>query len=193
LEWAVAGNDVPQNLVASFVYELPFGPGKRFAQKGGAVGKIVGGWQVTGITRYYSGTPLGIAGGPSLPLFGGPNRPNAVPGQEIKRDLSDFDPTTDLYLNYNAFSAPAPFTRGNLAPRLPSTRRFATYNEDLSIFKRVPIREQMNVEFRTEFYNAFNRVIFGAPSTNWNSPAGFGRVGGAGAPRRIQFMLKFNF
>ena len=193
LEWAVAGNDVPQNLVASFVYELPFGPGKPFAQKGGAVGKIVGGWQVSGITRYYSGTPIGVAGGPSLPLFGGPNRPNAVPGAEIKRDLSDFDPTTDLYLNYNAFSAPAPFTRGNLAPRLPSTRRFATYNEDLSIFKRVPIHEQIVLEFRTEFYNAFNRVVFGAPSANWNSPAAFGRVSSAGAPRRIQFMLKLNF
>ena len=193
LEWAVAGNDVPQNLVASFVYELPFGPGKRFIQKGGAVGKIVGGWQVTGIPRYYSGTPLTIGGGPSLPLFGGPNRPNSVVGQDIKRDLSDFDPTTDLYLNYNAFSAPAPFTRGNLAPRLPATRRFATYNEDLSIFKRTTIHEQINLEFRTEFYNAFNRVIFGAPSANWNSPAAFGRVSSAGAGRRIQFMLKLNF
>ena len=43
----MAGNDVPQNLVASFVYELPFGPGKRFIQKGGAVGKIVGGWGIS--------------------------------------------------------------------------------------------------------------------------------------------------
>jgi hypothetical protein len=196
LEWAVAGNDIPQNLVASFVYELPFGPGKPFADKGGAVGKIVGGWQVAGIARYFSGTPIGIRGGPSLPIFGGPNRPNAVPGASVRSSVSasDFDPETDRYLNYEAFSAPAPFTRGNIGPREASTRTFASLNEDLSIFKRVPIREQIAVEFRAEFYNAFNRVVFGGPSTNWNAPASFGRVGSTAIdPRRLQFMLKVHF
>lgn len=196
LEWAVAGNDIPQNLVASFVYELPFGPGKPFADKGGAVGKIVGGWQVAGIARYFSGTPIGIRGGPSLPIFGGPNRPNAVPGASVRTSVStgDFDPETDRYLNFDAFSAPAPFSRGNIGPRLASTRTFASLNEDLSIFKRVPIREQIAVEFRTEFYNAFNRVVFGGPSTNWNSPDSFGRIGSTATdPRRVQFMLKVHF
>lgn len=196
LEWAVAGNDIPQNLVASFVYELPFGPGKPFADKPGAVGKIIGGWQVAGIARYFSGTPIGIRGGPSLPIFGGPNRPNAIPGASARSSISagDFDPETDRYLNINAFSAPAAFTRGNLGPRLPSTRTFASLNEDLSIFKRVPIREQIAVEFRAEFYNAFNRVVFGGPSTNWNSPASFGRIGSTAIdPRRVQFMLKVHF
>ena len=192
----MAGNDIPQNLVASFVYELPFGPGKPFADKGGAVGKIVGGWQVAGIARYFSGSPIGIGGGPSLPIFGGPNRPNAVLGESIRTSVSagDFDPATDRYLNFNAFSEPAPFTRGNLGPLLPSTRGFTTLNEDLSIFKRVPIRERVDVEFRAEFYNAFNRVIFSDPDGDWNSPASFGQVGGTSTdPRRVQFMLKVHF
>jgi hypothetical protein len=196
LEWAVAGNDIPQNLVTSFVYELPFGPGKPIADKGGALGKVIGGWQVAGIARYFSGTPIGISGGPSLPIFGGPNRPNWVAGVDVRTNVSpgDFDPARDRYLNLDAFSSPAPFSRGNVGPLLPSTRGFTTLNEDLSIFKRVPIREQLEVEFRAEFYNAFNRVVFGNPSSDWNSPASFGQVGSTATdPRQIQFMLKIHF
>jgi hypothetical protein len=54
---AVSYQDVPHALVLSYVYELPFGPGKRFINKGGAVGKVIGGWQVSGIQRYQSGAP----------------------------------------------------------------------------------------------------------------------------------------
>src|SRR5262249_34257191 len=94
LEWAVATNDIPPNLVTGFVYERSFGPGKRFANTGGVMGKVVGGWQVAGIARYFSGTPLRIRGGASLPLFGGAQRPNLVPGVDIRTGVSrsDFDP-----------------------------------------------------------------------------------------------------
>jgi len=54
---AVSFQDVPHALVLSYIYELPVGPNKKFINKGGAVGKIVGGWQVSGIQRYQSGSP----------------------------------------------------------------------------------------------------------------------------------------
>jgi len=195
LEWAVAANDIPQNLVGSFVYELPVGPGKRFVSKGGAAGKILGGWQIAGIARYYSGTPLRIRGGASLPLFGGAQRPNLVPGVDIRTSVgrSDFDPAKDLWLNINAFEAPAPYTIGNVGPRLPNVRGFPTYNEDFTIFKFISFREQMKLEFRAEMYNVFNRVNFGGIGTNINSTSSFGTVSGVADPRHIQFMLKFHF
>jgi len=59
--------------------------------------------------------------------------------------------------------------------------------------KRTTINEQINVEFRAEMFNVFNRVRFATPDFNVLSP-GFGTVGGqANGPRQIQFALKFNF
>jgi len=195
LEWAVATNDIPQNLVTSFVYELPVGPGKRFVNKGGAVGKILGGWQIAGIARYYSGTPLRIRGGAPLPLFGGSQRPNRVPGVDIRTAVSrsNFDPAKDVWLNVDAFEKPAAYTIGNVGPRLPNVRGFPGYNEDFTIFKFIPFTEQMKLEFRAEMYNVFNRVNFGGIGQNINNTSSFGTVSGVADPRHIQFMLKFHF
>ena len=196
LEWAIGPADRPQNLITSAVYELPFGPGKPFANTGGAAGKIVGGWQIAAITRYFSGTPIGVGGGDSLPLFGGSNRPNQVSGTPIRSGVSpgDFDPNRDKYLNINAFSQPAPFTRGQMGPRVPNVRSFTTLSEDVTLFKFIPFTETIRLEFRAEFYNLFNRVVFGGPSANINDPAAFGNVGGTAlTPRQIQMALKIHF
>src|SRR5205807_2216807 len=77
-------NDYPHNLVLSYSYEPPFGPGKKFANVGGAAGKIVGGWKVAGIQQYQSGAPSMIfTGNPMWPLEGTNGfiaRPNVVAG-----------------------------------------------------------------------------------------------------------------
>ena len=195
LEKSIAPTDFTHNFVTSLIYELPFGPGKPFAGAGGVVGKIVGGWQINGIFQYTSAAPLGVSGGPSLPLFNGASRPNLVPGVPIRTNVSpgSFDPATDLFLNINAFAAPAPFTLGNVGPRLPNVRGFPFYNEALSVIKRTHITEAQHLEFRIEAFNAFNRVVFGNPATNINSPT-FGQVTGqANRPRIIQFGLKYVF
>jgi hypothetical protein len=196
LEWAVADNDIPQNLVTSFVYELPLGPSKRFVSKGGAVGKIVGGWQSAGITRYFKGTPIQIGGGQPLPLFGGANRPNRVPGVDIRTGIGagNFDPEKDLWLNINAFEAGAPFTFGNLGPRLPNVRGFPSFNEDFTIFKFIPFTEHHRLEFRAEFYNVFNRVNFTSVASDISDPGSFGKAFGTSTdPRHVQIMLKYHF
>jgi hypothetical protein len=195
LEWAVAEHDIPQYLVASFVYELPFGPGKRFANKAGAAGKVIGGWQIAGIAQYFKGRPIAIAGGQPLLLFGGSNRPNRVPGVDIRTGVSagSFDPERDLWLNINAFEAGDPFTFGNLGPRLPNTRGFPTFNEDFTIFKFIPFTEHHQLEFRAEFYNVFNRVKFTSIDSDISDPTSFGKVLGTSNPRQIQMMLKYRF
>jgi hypothetical protein len=102
-----------------------------------------------------------------------------------------------VYLNVNAFSQPPPFTIGNVSRLEPSLRGFPSLNEDVSAIKRtyVPrISEVFNVEFRAEFFNIFNRTVFGTPSTDFNNPPSFGAVGSqSNTPRTIQFSLKVNF
>jgi len=130
-----------------------------------------------------------------LPLFGGSQRPNSVPGVDSPTAVSrsNFDPAKHAWLNVDAFAKPAAYTIGNVGPRLPNVRGFPGYNEDFTIFKFIPFTEQMKLEFRAEMYNVFNRVNFGGIGQNINNTSSFGTVSGVADPRHIQFMLKFHF
>ena len=196
LEKAISPSNPPRRLTTAFNYELPIGPGKRFANGGGAIGKVVGGWQINGIVTYQTGIPIvvAIANGNNLTIGSHKNMPNVVPGQEaVAYQGGHFDPATDRYLNLNAFAIPANFTIGNAPAVMPNSRDFALLNEDFSIMKRTTIKEKVNLEFRMEMFNVFNRVRFATPNTNFDNPA-YGTVGGqANSPRTIQFALKLNF
>jgi Carboxypeptidase regulatory-like domain len=191
LEKGLATFDIPHRLVVAFNYELPIGPGKP-ADVQGVAGKILGGWQINGIMSYQSGTPIGVTINNTLPLFNSRNLPSMVPGVDPKLPKENFDPARDLLLNIGAFSTPAPLTFGN-APSLLNVRNFPSYNEDFGIMKRTYIREAMNVEFRFEMFNAFNRHIFGSVQTNVSDPFNFGKITSASGGRVGQFALKFNF
>src|SRR6185312_2021172 len=145
-ERALSSWDTPQTLVISYVYELPFGPGKPFVNQGGAVGKIVGGWQINGNTTFQSGPPLQITGGSGSGSFAGTQRPNwngqnpTLSGAVTDRLLK--------YFNTADFSFNAPFTFGN-APRLmPNLRGPGTCNFDISVFKNTAITERFKLQFR---------------------------------------------
>ena len=196
LERSLENIDRTHVFVFSWTYELPFGRTKRVGSNWNPVlNHILGGWQVNSIERYQSETPLRVRGGPGLPLFGGGNRPNWVsPNVRSSVDMGSFDPAQDRYLNIDAFSRPAPFTIGNSPRTLPNVRLPASYNEDFSLFKRVYFRESKYLEFRSEFFNLFNRVVFGGPSANVNSPDSFGLISSqANTPRIIQLALKVVF
>jgi hypothetical protein len=190
-ERALSSWDTPQTLVISYVYELPFGPGKPFVNHTGAVGKIIGGWQINGNTTFQSGPPLQITGGSGSGSFAGTQRPNwngenpTLSGPVTERLLKYFD-TSDFSFN-------APFTFGN-APRLmPNLRGPGTCNFDISVFKNTQIAERFKLQFRAEAFNAFNRVQFGNPNTNINSSA-FGVISSQqNIPRNIQLGLRLLF
>jgi hypothetical protein len=201
------GNTYPRYLTAAATYELPIGPGKRFLPVNGAVGKIVGGWGVSLIAAYQAGTVLPITGGSQQPIFNyeagssftGASgiRPNLVPGVSPRISYSGkFNPYTETYLNAAAFSDPGAFAIGDAPPTLPNARGFPSYNENISILKNTKIAEGATLQFRAEFFNAFNRVVFGSPDTNWNDvvTGGFGKVTSQfNAPRVIQFALRVDF
>ena len=191
LEKSLSGLDRTHLLVANFVYELP---GRKLT---GAAGKVLGGWQMSAVMKYYSGTPLSMGGGGPIPLFSGGNTPSPVLGTDPLTGNFHPGPADQggvPYLNINAWSQPAPYTLGTGPRNEPSLRGFPSYNEDFSIIKRTYIRETMNIEFRAEFFNLFNRVVFSNPGTNTLDPLSFGlSFSQANVPRQIQFGMKFNF
>ena len=190
-ERALASWDTPQTLVLSYVYELPFGQGKALLNHGGVLGKIVGGWQLNGITMFQSGPPLQITGGNSNGAFAGTQRPNwsgsnATLSGPISQRLG-------AYFDTSAFTINAPYTFGN-APRLmPNLRGPGSNNFDISLFKAIEITEKVRAQFRAEAFNAFNRVQFGIPNTGITSNL-FGRISSQqNSPRDIQLALKLMF
>lgn len=178
-EKSVTSSDIPHVVALSYTYELPFGPGKPLANKGGIVGQLVGGWQVSGIHLYQSGRPVHIenwAFGSDNPLRANDGfsvRPDIVPGQPLVNPewnkncsgpLSN-DPgrsACQFYFNPAAFTAPAPGTFGNAPKFLSGLRMRPYFNEDFSITKRFPLTERVNLAFQANFFNAFNRVVQGS-------------------------------
>lgn len=190
-ERALSSWDTPQTLVLSYVYELPFGPGKPFLTQGGVVGKFVGGWQINGNTTFQSGFPLQINGGNGSGSFAGTQRPNWS-----GKDATLSGPVTDRLLRYfdtSAFTFNAPFTYGNAPRMMPNLRCPGINNFDISVFKNTRINERIQVQFRAEAFNAFNRVQFGVPNTSINSTA-FGVITSQqNSPRNLQLALRLMF
>jgi hypothetical protein len=125
-------------------------------------------------------------------------RPNLVPGVPEKAHWTGkFNPYTDPYINAAAFTAPPPGTFGT-APRTLPLRSFAYLDEDLSVRKNFHLWESFNMQFRSDFFNAFNRTSFASIFTGTSNPgvpnSGFGLVPSQGnQPRTIQLALKLLF
>lgn len=188
---ALADIDLAHRFVMSYVYELPFGRGRRFGRDVSRwVNAVVGGWQLNGITVFQTGTPLAISASNTAGLFNPMTRPNNN-GKSGK--LSG--PVHDRLIRYfdtSVFSQPLQFTFGNLSPRLPDIRNDGIRNWDLSLFKDFAPTERLRIQFRGEFLNAFNTPRFGSPNTSVTSSS-FGVISSQASPgpRQIQFGLKF--
>ncbi|MFB3826942.1 MAG: carboxypeptidase regulatory-like domain-containing protein [Bryobacteraceae bacterium] len=196
LEKAISTDDVPHSLAISFLYELPFGPGKRFLNGRGALGRMAGGWTFSGIHQYAAGKPIVLSANNTLPVPSGAVgglRPNVVSGVSRKAEFSGFDPARDRYINPAAFTLPAAYSFGTAARSYTDLRTFSMFNESWGVVKRTRLGEGVNLTFRAEFFNVFNRVVFAMPAANI-SAANFGRVSAqANNPRQGQMALKLEF
>ena len=194
-EYSLASFDVRDRFVASYVLPLPFGQGKRFAHFNGVAGAAVSGWTFNGITTVQNGFPLSIAQstkGLTLASFGYAPRPNRVAGCEAALSGSG-KKRLNQWFNTTCFTPVGNFALGN-EPRVdPQVRADGVANWDMSLLKATKIRENLNVQFRTEFFNTFNHPQFAAPD-NSVSDGSFGQVTNqANNPRLIQFSLRVDF
>ena len=104
---------MPHVVAISYTYELPFGPGKPFLNGEGVTGRIVGGWQITGIQQYQTGRPIALTANNTLPLFNGTLRPDVIPG--VEKRLTPADPLAGQWINPAAFTVPTGLRFGTAA------------------------------------------------------------------------------
>ncbi|MGO8732213.1 MAG: carboxypeptidase regulatory-like domain-containing protein [Terriglobia bacterium] len=180
----------------SFVYELPFGQGRKFGSTwNSVVDGILGGWEVDTINTANSGTPLDVAYTPSatndvtgrIPDYRGEAimRPNVVPNPGGVHDQINH-----YYGLYTFTTPPASDPFGNVGRN--SFRGPDFWQWDLGVDKFFRIRENLRLQFRSEYFNALNHTNLGIPDSN-TSDAAFGTIRSTFPARQIQFALKVLF
>jgi hypothetical protein len=193
---ALANDDVPQTLSIAAQYELPFGKGQRFLNKGGPIGKIIEGWEVTSILRLSSGVPLQFSNGScNLPgQFAMACRP--ATGSSPLAQTGSFDSTKPL-LNLSSFEPTGQLSTGYYAgsgSRISNLRGFGFYNHDFGLMKEVLFTERVRLQLRGEFFNVWNWHTFTNNITTDVSSSSFGLWNGAVSnPRNIQLGMKIIF
>jgi hypothetical protein len=189
---SVSGFDLTHVLSASATAPLPFGKGRRFANQGGLLNYIVGGWQLNGILTLTSGLPYNVYISSDIPNVGNfaPWSGNVRANQVGDPNLSN--PSTTEWFNTAAFAPPAPFTFGNSSRN--SLRADWFKNLDVSLFKDFPFTEKTSLQFRAEAFNVTNTPTWGIPINDLNNHAQFGLITSTrSTERQLQLSLKLYF
>ncbi len=187
LERDLSNGDIPNVFVSEFVWDLPFGEGRRYAP-GGILGSVIGGWTLAGILTLQSGVPLAVTQATNFNAFAGfgTERPNRVSDPNLPAS----EQTTDRFFDTDAFQIAPIFTLGTSSRnpvRGPSYRNF-----DLALIRRVPLPKSASLEVRIEAFNATNTPPLGAPNVVLGT-AGFGSITRAGDPRVLQLAVRMLF
>jgi len=185
--------DQPHLLNAFYTYELPFGKGRMFNTDNSVIRAVVSGWQITGITRFASGTPLGpFTANCNVPQAGtcwASFNPAFTGDVKLKGDGG-----VTPFINVAAFVSPASFTYGNT----PATGAYGLrnphfVNQDLTMTRNFPLRENLRLVFGADSFNLFNNVRLGSIGTNITG-SNFGKATAqVNLPRVFQFKLRVEF
>jgi hypothetical protein len=193
-ERSISPTDMTHQFSINYLYELPFGEGRPFLNQGGWFQGAIGGWSLSGVANFRSGTPIVLR-----PLFNNTGnfteglRVNLVPGVDPHVD----NPSAFSWFNPAAFIQPPDFTMGDGPRTHPSLRNPGRRNLDMSLSKRVSVTDELTLELIMEAFNAFNhanlnkpdRMIGSADNPNLNA----GRIVGSTGGRVVQLGLRFSF
>jgi len=171
----------------SFVYEIP---GRFHGSSAPVLNQALAGWTLTGIVTARSGLPFNVLTGFDASFTAvGSDRPDVVGNTGVSGDRTRGQQVA-AYLNRSAFANNQPGRYGNLGRNVFVSP--GAFNSDLGLYKYFKFTERKQVEFRAEFFNAFNQTHLNGPVSSLISPA-FGRITSAGDPRLIQLALKFRW
>jgi hypothetical protein len=186
-DYSRSSYDIRHAFNLSYVYDLPFGRGRRFG--GGwnrATELLLGGWTLDGFIRAQTGRAFNVTTGSDRANVG-----RTYQRPDVLRDPNNGPKTPDRWFDTTAFVLPAPFTYGNAGAFIvEGDGRFYT---DVSLGKRFALFEGHHLEFRGEFYNLPNIVKLGNPGTNFSSSSSFGTVTTATDARQVQLALRYSF
>jgi hypothetical protein len=192
-EFGRSGYDQPLNNTTSFVWELPFGSGRRFASQMNPVMEgVFGGWRVVGINTMTSGVPVNLSYSPSatFSVSGSPTyRPNLTGDPLTPEDQR----TINNYLNAATVEIPTDRTQpfGNASRNV--ARGPSYFQLDLGLHKALGLgRDNTSLEFRIEAFNLFNHTNFSTPNAN-RSNTNFGTITSTFPARQIQLGIKLHF
>ena len=197
-EYSLLSYNVNQRVVISYLLSLPFSRDQRvlrhFARP---ADELLSGWEIGGITTLQAGFPVYLTEANSNPLTqffgGGTLRPNVVPGCEKKMSGSAERRLTGWF-NTSCFTFPGNYVFGD-EPRVDANiTSEGVDNYDFAAMKSTSISGgRVNLQFRAEFFNIFNRVQF-APPVNQQGSSNFGEIlSQVNQPREIQFSLRISF
>lgn len=188
--------DARHRFVLSYYWDIPSGNRK------GAVGKLVNGWAISGISSFQSGFPIRLQTQDDTELitsvmFAG----TAAPFQSKPVQFLDPKKSGGYWFDPSSFYTPLAPTLANPSPlwgTISPVRRTlccgpGTNNTDLAILKKTNITESKYIQFRAEFFNLFNHTQFFNPDGNFSDGSNFGLITRAREPRLVQFGLKLYF
>jgi len=216
LDYGPSAINTPQIFIANYVYQLPF-----FAEQHGFTGRVLGGWEVSGITSFESGQSISVTQATDpfacIPTENDPNvcvagSIGTYPGGlGISTPNGAIIPRADQIAPVQLTKKPGQwFTTSSFAPAVGhfGSARNGIFlgpgieNWDLGAIKNIRLTERFKFQFRGEFFNAFNHTNFGGGSnptfpsgvdTNISDGKSFGTVVSTHLPRRIQLGAKLYF
>jgi hypothetical protein len=189
-EKALSSFHTAHRAVNSVLYQLPFGKGKRFADRGGISNVFLGGWEFGTLFNVQTGFPLTVVSGRDQSNIGaGFDRPNSVAGQKANLDRGVRNSTR--WFNTSAFVLQPFGTFGSTGRNTIIGPGLVQW--DASLLKNFTFLENKTVQFRFEAFNAANHPNLGNPDASVTS-ANFGRINGTRTTmRELQFGLKILF
>jgi hypothetical protein len=206
-ERALSDYDVAHRWVLSYVYDLPFGSGKRIAPSNKVADFLVSGWQMTGILTMQTGRPFTVLTGNDQSATGdATNRPNIIGDWRVSDPSPTrwFNPCTRLANGTlrNCQTGDTPAWEQNAAGTFGNAGRNilrgdGLHNFDIGVSRFFRVTERQSLQFRAEVFNLTNHPNFFFPTTSLASGA-FATISraantGTGAQRQIQFALKYLF
>jgi hypothetical protein len=160
-----SGFDVRHRFVLSYVWDLPFGASRRWAS-GGVGNAVLGNWQFSGIVTLSTGRPYTVFLNTGV-NNGAPSWPNRIGDGKLD------DPTPNQWFDVADFAAPPPNTYGDSGRGILYAPGQQTL--DVSLAKRIPLKQRLNLQLRADAFNLFNTPQFGFPNANIGSPTA-GRI-----------------
>jgi hypothetical protein len=182
--WGISDNDRPHVLIVNYIYELPIGRGS------GALAKLLGNWDISGVYQYQSGSPFSVRSNDDFAGVG-PGSGAQFWNQVGDPDVAHGDFTESVvWFNKDAFARPAAGTFG-VQPR-NGLRNPPFWTTDFGLRKMIPLQGQHRLQLRVEAFNVLNHPNWSGANGNPTSGS-FGLITSKNGERRIQLAAKYMF